>query len=54
MKKNRWDIVKGRGKENSGGRREVGWPGNSQKRDRMFTVNKDGPTGSVDIYSKCE
>lgn len=30
------------------------WQGNSGKRDRMFTVNKDGSTGSVDIYSQCE
>lgn len=33
------------------GGREGRWPGNSRKRDRMFTVNKDRPTGSVDIYS---
>lgn len=45
---NRWKIVKGRGTVGGRGGR---WPGSSRERDRMFTVNKDRPTGFVDIYS---
>lgn len=50
MKENRWKIVKGKGKEYSAGR-EGKWQGTCRKRDRIFTVNKDMPTGFVDIYS---
>ena len=50
VKENRWKIVKGAGGGEWGEEEEDGQGIVERERDRMFTVNKDGPTGFVDIY----